>query len=47
MKLQIDGNGRADSTGHSAKYGTYSLIELSCNKVVYFQHVQVKFIIPL
>ena len=41
VKLQVGGDGRADSPGHSAKYGTYSLIELSCNKIVDFQLVQV------
>ena len=36
----LAGDGRADSPGHSAKYGSYTLIELS-NKVVDFQLVQV------
>ena len=40
-KLTIGGDGRADSPGHSAKYGTYSLLELSCNKIIDFQLVQV------
>ena len=29
----LSGDGRADSPGYSAKYGTYSMIELSCNKI--------------
>ena len=39
--MQVGGDGRADSPGHSAKYGTYSLIELSCNNIVDFELVQV------
>ena len=39
--LVVAGDGRADSPGHSAKYGTYSVIELTINKVVDFQLVQV------
>lgn len=39
--LVVAGDGRADSPGHSAKYGTYSLIDLTCNKVVDFKLVQV------
>ena len=40
-KLMVGGDGRADSPGHSAKYGTYSLLELLCNKIVDFQLVRV------
>ena len=39
--LNLSGDGRADSTGHSAKYGSYTAIEMSCNKVVHFELVQV------
>lgn len=39
--LVVAGDGRADSPGHSAKYGTYSVVELSVNKVLDFQLVQV------
>ena len=39
--LVVGGDGRADSPGHSAKYGTYSLIELTHNKVIDFKLVQV------
>ena len=39
--LVVAGDGRADSPGHSAKYGSYSLIELTCDKVVDFKLVQV------
>ena len=37
--LVLSGDGRADSP---AKYGSYTLIELTCSKVVEFQLVQVK-----
>lgn len=39
--LAFGGDGRADSPGHSAKYGSYTLLELSSSKVVDFQLVQV------
>ena len=39
--LVVAGDGRADSPGHSAKYGCYTFLELSCNKVVHFKLVQV------
>jgi solute carrier family 8 (sodium/calcium exchanger) len=39
--LVLGGDGRADSPGHSAKYGTYSMIELETNKVIDIQLVQV------
>ena len=31
--LSIGGDGRADSPGHSAKYGSYGIIDLKTNKV--------------
>ena len=40
-KLALSGDGRADSPGHSAKYGSYSVIDMSCSKVVDFKLVQV------
>ena len=33
---------RADTLGHSAKYGTYLVVQLTCHKVVDFKIVQVK-----
>ena len=39
--LVLSGDGRADSPGHSAKFGSYTVIEMSCNKVVDFKLVQV------
>jgi len=37
----IGGDGRADSPGHSAKYGSYGIIDLETNKVVHIELVQV------
>ena len=39
--LVLGGDGRADSPGHSAKYGTYSLVDLNHNIVLDVQLVQV------
>ena len=39
--LVLSGDGRADSLGRSAKYRSYTVIELTCNKVVGFKLVQV------
>ena len=39
--LVIGGDGRADSPGHSAKYGLYTAVELVTNKIVDMQLVQV------
>ena len=38
---QLGGDARADSPGHSAKYGTYTTMELKINKVIDVQLVQV------
>ena len=40
--LVIGGDGRSDSPGHSAKYGSYSMLELNLNKIVDIQLVQVQ-----
>ncbi len=40
--LTLGGDGRADSPGHSAKFGAYSVIELSINKIIDINLVQVK-----
>ena len=40
--LVLARNDRADTLGHSAKYGTYLVDELTCHKVVDFKIVQVK-----
>ena len=32
----LAGDGRSDSPGHSAKYGSYSILDLTCNKIVDF-----------
>ena len=39
--LVLGGDGRSDSPGHSAKYGTYSLVDLNHNIVLDVQLVQV------
>ena len=44
---KFSGDGRADSPGHSAKYGTYSLIENHTNKVVHFEVVQVSVLLAI
>lgn len=43
--LELAGDGRSDSPGHSAKYGGYNLIEQRINKVIDIQLVQVCVII--
>ena len=40
--LVLGDYGRADSPGHSVKYGSYSIIELNQNKVIDLKLVQVK-----
>ena len=39
--LILGGDGKADSPGHSAKYGSYSIIDLNKNEVVDLKLVQV------
>lgn len=41
MVLNLDGDGRCDNPGHSAKYGTYTLMDEDIGNVVTFQVVQV------
>ena len=40
-QLSFAGDGRADSPGHGAKYGSYSMLEMGSNKVVDIALVQV------
>ena len=40
--VAIGGDGRADSPGHSAKYGSYGIIDMRTNKVIHLELVQVK-----
>ena len=40
-KLDICGDGRCDSPGHNAKYGTYTVMAESTNKILDFSVVQV------
>ena len=39
--VAIGGDGRADSPGHSAKYGSYGIVDMSTNKVIHIDLVQV------
>ncbi|KAK2555213.1 hypothetical protein P5673_023192 [Acropora cervicornis] len=39
--IDLGGDARCDSPGHSAKYGTYHLVELNLNKVLAVELVQV------
>ena len=39
--LVLAGDGRSDSPGHCAKYGSYSVLEMRLNKVIDIQLVQV------
>ena len=39
--LWLSGDGRCDSPGHSAKYGTYTMIDQFSDKIIDFQIVQV------
>ena len=41
VPLTIGGDGRADSPGHSAKYGSYGIIDLDTNEVIDIQLIQV------
>ena len=41
LPLNLGGDGRANSPGHSVKFGSYSVIDLDQNKVIDFQLVQV------
>ena len=41
--VELAGDGRADSPGHCAKYGTYTLMETTQNKVIAINVVQVDF----
>ena len=41
LTIAIGGDGRADSPGHSAKYGSYGIIDLSSNKIIHIELVQV------
>ncbi|XP_071818894.1 uncharacterized protein [Apostichopus japonicus] len=40
IPLNLDGDGRRDSPGHSAKYGSYTFLDLDWNKVIHQELVQ-------
>ena len=39
--MTLAGDGRCDSPGHSAKYGTYTMLDVQSDKVVDFKVVSV------
>ena len=39
--LELAGDSRSDSPGHSAKYGSYCLMETRLNKIIHFELIQV------
>ena len=39
--VTLAGDGRCDSPGHSAKYGTYTMLDVKSNKIVDFKVVSV------
>ena len=43
-EVVLSGDGRSDSPGHCAKYGSYTVIEQQINKVLDIQHVQVSLV---
>jgi solute carrier family 8 (sodium/calcium exchanger) len=43
--VNVGGDARCDSPGYSAKYGTYTIMDLDRNKILDFQLVQVNNII--
>jgi len=42
QNLEVSGDGRCDSPGYSAKYGTYSIMDESTSKVIHFHVVSAK-----
>ena len=42
--LQLGGDARADSPGHTAKYGSYSMFDLSNQNIIDIQLVQVTYV---
>lgn len=42
VPVNLGGDGRSDSPGHSAKYGSYTLLDLDWNMVLHQELVQVK-----
>ncbi|XP_049517016.1 uncharacterized protein LOC119440580 [Dermacentor silvarum] len=40
QRVKLAGDGRADSPGFSAKFGTYSLLDVEGNKILHFELVQ-------
>ncbi|XP_064472535.1 uncharacterized protein LOC135387046 [Ornithodoros turicata] len=40
LPLTLAGDGRCDSPGHTALYGTYTLLETAANRIVHFELVK-------
>ena len=40
-QVTLAGDGRCDSPGHSAKYGTYTMLDVKSNKIVDFKFLSV------
>lgn len=45
--VQLGGDGRADSPGHCAKFGSYTMMDLTKNMVIDIQLVQVFIMIDM
>ena len=45
--MVIGGDARADSPGHSAKFGSYSVMDLEANKIVDVQLIQVRNVLSM
>lgn len=41
LPVALAGDGRADSPGFSAKYGTYTMLDMKTNKILHAELVQV------
>lgn len=40
-QVKLAGDGRADSPGYNAKYGTYTLLDVEHTKILHYELVQV------
>ena len=42
QNIEVSGDGRCDSPGYNAKYGTYSIMDQLTNKIIHFHVVNLK-----